>query len=50
MSHMTTRTDTPWLGQEQQRIWRAFLGGITVLQDQLDRDLRTQHDLSMAEY
>ncbi len=50
MSHMTTRTDTPWLTQEQQRLWRAFLGGTTVLFDQLDRDLRTQHDLSMGEY
>jgi DNA-binding MarR family transcriptional regulator len=50
MGHMTTRTETPWLDQEQQRVWRAFLGGITVLLDQLDRDLRTQHDLSMAEY
>ena len=47
---MTTRTDTPWLTAEQQRVWRALLGGITVLMDQLDRDLRTQHDLSMGEY
>lgn len=47
---MTTRTETPWLDQEQLRVWRAFLGGITVLMDQLDRDLRTQHDLSMGEY
>ena len=46
----TTSTDTPWLSAEQQRIWRSFLGGITVLQDQLDRDLRTHHDLSTAEY
>jgi len=50
MGHMTTRTGTPWLTQEQQVIWRAFLGGITVLMDQLDRDLRTQHDLSLGEY
>jgi DNA-binding MarR family transcriptional regulator len=50
MGHMTTRTDTPWLTEEQQRIWRALLGGVTVLMDQLDRDLRTQHDLSMGEY
>lgn len=50
MVHVTTRTDTPWLDQEQQHIWRSFLGGITVLLDQLDRDLRTQHDLSMGEY
>jgi len=46
----STRTDTPWLDAEQQRIWRAFLGGVTVLMDQLDRDLRTQHGLSMGEY
>ena len=50
MRHMTTRTNTPWLSQEQQRNWRLFLGGITVLMDQLDRDLRTQHDLSLGEY
>jgi DNA-binding MarR family transcriptional regulator len=47
---MTTRTGTPWLSQEQQRNWRSFIGGITVLMDQLDRDLRTQHDLSLGEY
>jgi len=45
-----TPTDTPWLDQDQQRVWRAFLGGVTVLLDQLDRDLRSKHDLSMAEY
>ena len=50
MGHMDTRTDTPWLSQEQQASWRAFLGGITVLMDHLDRDLRTQHDLSLGEY
>ena len=50
MRHMTTRTGTPWLSQEQQRNWRSFIGGITVLMDHLDRDLRTQHDLSLAEY
>ena len=43
-------TETPWLSQPQQQVWRSFLGGVTVLMDQLDRDLRTQHDLSMAEY
>lgn len=51
---MTTAPDptseTPWLSQAQQQVWRSFLGGVTVLMDQLDRDLRTQHDLSMAEY
>lgn len=43
-------TTTPWLDQAQQHVWRSFLGGVTVLMDQLDRDLRTKHDLSMAEY
>ena len=47
---METGTDTPWLDAEQQRIWRVFLGGTTVLMDRLDRDLRTQHGLSMPEY
>jgi DNA-binding MarR family transcriptional regulator len=50
MDHMATATDTPWLDSEQQRIWRAFLGGTTVLMDRLDRDLRTQHGISMPEY
>ena len=47
---METVTDTPWLSTEQQQIWRAFLGDTTVLTDRLDRDLRTQHGLSMPEY
>jgi DNA-binding MarR family transcriptional regulator len=50
MDHMETGTGTPWLDAEQQRIWRAFLGGTTVLMDRLDRDLRTQHGISMPEY
>lgn len=50
MSHMETKTETPWLDVAQQRIWRSFLGGTTVLMDQLDRDLRAQHGLSMPEY
>ena len=47
---METATDTPWLSTEQQGVWRAFLGGNTVLMDRLDRDLRTAHGLSMPEY
>jgi DNA-binding MarR family transcriptional regulator len=42
--------DTPWLTPEQQRIWRSYLGGTTVLMDRLDRDLRNAHGLSMPEY
>jgi DNA-binding MarR family transcriptional regulator len=42
--------DTPWLTPAQQRIWRSYLGGTTVLMDRLDRDLRNAHGLSMPEY
>jgi DNA-binding MarR family transcriptional regulator len=41
---------TRWLDAEQQRTWRAYLVGTTLLMDRLDRDLRELHDLSMPEY
>jgi len=41
---------TRWLDADQQRTWRAYLVGTTLLMDRLDRDLREQHDLSMPEY
>jgi DNA-binding MarR family transcriptional regulator len=41
---------TEWLTTEQQRAWRAFLLGSTLLMDRLDRDLRERHDLSLPEY
>jgi len=44
------KTETPWLDEQQQQAWRNLLGGVTVLMDRLDRDLRTNHGLSMAEY
>ena len=48
---MTTETHEPkWLDQQQQRSWRAFLVGTTLLMDRLDRDLREQHRLSLPEY
>jgi DNA-binding MarR family transcriptional regulator len=43
-------TDTRWLDKKQQRAWRAYLVGSTLLMDRLDRDLREQHDISMPEY
>jgi DNA-binding MarR family transcriptional regulator len=43
-------TETPWLNSQQQRSWRAYLVGTTLLMDRLDRDLREQHDVSMPEY
>ena len=42
--------DTHWLDERQQRCWRAFLVGTTLLMDRLDRDLRDQHRLSLPEY
>ncbi len=43
---MTTR----WLSSDQQRAWRSFLLGTTLLMERLDRDLRDKHDLSLPEY
>lgn len=43
-------TATRWLDEDQQRSWRAYLVGTTLLMDRLDRDLRELHDLSMPEY
>lgn len=43
-------SQTRWLDSDQQRHWRAFLGGTTVLFERLDRDLRERHNLSMPEY
>ena len=41
---------TPWLDEHQQRAWRAFLVGTTLLMDRLDRELRERHRLSLPEY
>lgn len=43
-------TETRWLDRDQQRAWRAYLVGTTLLTDRLDRDLRERHGLSMPEY
>jgi DNA-binding MarR family transcriptional regulator len=42
--------DVHWLDETQQRSWRAFLVGTTLLMDRLDRELREQHRLSLPEY
>jgi DNA-binding MarR family transcriptional regulator len=48
---MTPQTqDVLWLDADQQRTWRAYLVGTTLLMDRLDRDLRIHHDLSLPEY
>lgn len=48
---MTVDTsDVAWLDPHQQRSWRAYLVGTTLLMDRLDRDLREQHRMSLPEY
>ncbi len=39
-----------WLTNSQQRSWRSFLLGVTLLMERIDRDLREKHGLSQAEY
>jgi DNA-binding MarR family transcriptional regulator len=50
MASMATRTQTRWLSEQQQRAWRAYLVGTTLLTERLERDLRERHDLSLPEY
>jgi DNA-binding MarR family transcriptional regulator len=45
-----TSTETRWLDAEQQDSWRAFIVGSTLLMDTLDRELRQEHGISLAEY
>lgn len=41
--------ETRWLDDEQQRAWRSYMLGTTLLMERLDRDLRA-HGLSLPEY
>lgn len=43
-------TEPRWLDAVQQRDWRAYVEGSVRLNDVLDRDLKSKHGLSMAEY
>ena len=43
---MTTR----WLDPEEQRSWRAYIVGTTMLLERLDRELREAHGLALSEY
>jgi len=45
-----TETETVWLSEPQQRAWRAYINGSTLLFERLDRDLREQFDVSLPEY
>ncbi len=39
-----------WLTPAQQKAWRSYLVGSQLLWERLDRDLKTAHGLSLAEY
>ncbi len=41
---------TEWLTPDQQRAWRAYIVGTTLLMEHLDRELRENHTLSLPEY
>ena len=45
-----TDTETVWLSEPQQRAWRSYINGSTLLFERLDRDLREQFDVSLPEY
>ena len=45
-----TSPDRGWLDHQQQRSWRAYLVGTTLLMDRLDRELRERHRISLPEY
>jgi DNA-binding MarR family transcriptional regulator len=48
---MTESTRTVrWLDAGQQRTWRAYLMGTTLLMDRLDDDLRRAFNISLVEY
>lgn len=45
-----SRLETKWLSADEQRAWRAYIDGNQRLMAQLNRDLQSKHDLSLAEY
>ncbi len=47
---MASRSEVRWLTGDQQKAWRAYIMGTELLQHQLDRELREEHDISFSEY
>ena len=43
-------TAVRWLSAEEQATWRAWISASVLLQERLERDMKAQHGLSMAEY
>jgi DNA-binding MarR family transcriptional regulator len=47
---MGSGSEVHWLDAEQQSSWRAYIMGTELLQHQLDRELREEHEISFSEY
>lgn len=47
---MGSPSEIQWLDAEQQASWRAYIMGTELLQHQLDRELREEHQISFSEY
>jgi DNA-binding MarR family transcriptional regulator len=43
-------TEVRWLSADEQTSWRAWITANVLLQERLERDMKAQHGLSMAEY
>jgi DNA-binding MarR family transcriptional regulator len=41
---------TRWLDAEEQRVWRAYIGGVTKIHRALDSDLRAEHGMGVSGY
>src|SRR3954453_6073974 len=47
---MASRNEVRWLTSDQQKAWRAYIMGTELLNHQLDRERREEHDISFSEY
>ncbi len=47
---MPSDAEPNWLDDREQAAWRKVVAGTTLLLEDLDRDLRTTHDLTLADY
>ena len=50
MPETSAPTGTRWLDESQQRSWRAWILGNTLLMGRLDDDLRRTFNISLVEY
>src|SRR5690349_23951431 len=50
LGRLLTMAEPRWLNATEQLHWRAYVAGSTQLWEVLDRDLKTGHGLTMAEY